>query len=115
MDNITKEQRIKAIEDSIKHWQEDDIVKPLQAGRVIYRITLTWNDDREYVNCDYKHCPLCMLFYDDTTYDCGDCPLVSCGQESTWMAFSLKPCLKTAQAMVYELRAVLIMEDMKHD
>ena len=111
--SITKEQRIKAIEDSIKHWEED-IVKPLQEGRIILR-GLRWEDNYEEVKCKDDFCPLCNLYYVEELCDCTDCPLISCGAGSTWRRFGINPCLKTAQAMVYELRAILIMEDRKEE
>jgi hypothetical protein len=113
MNTVTKEQRIKAIEDSIKHWEED-IVKPLQMGRVITD-ALLWADTHEYVDCNDESCPLCHLYYDNMFHSCTYCPLISCGENSTWREFALNPCLKTAQAMVYELRAILIMEDAKDE
>lgn len=102
---ISKEQRIKAIEKSIKHW-EDDIVNPLKEGRNIIKRPLRllcWEDTGKPV-------PLCTLHI-----DCNNCPLKSCDEESAWYEFVMKPNLETAQAMVYELKGTLIMEDMKDE
>lgn len=109
---ITKEQRIKAIEDSIKHWQED-IVKPLQDGRII--TWFSWDDTGEPVPYTGSSCALCVLYYEPKEDICTDCPLESCSYDTTWYDFTNNPCLKTAQAMVYELRAILIMEDRKYE
>ncbi len=114
MNTITKEQRIKAIEDSIKHW-EDDIVKPLQEGRFIDSNNCKRTDNGEMVKCNDINCPLCRLYYFGNISDCENCPLESCSFNSTWFNFAFRPTLKNAQAMVYELRAVLMMEDMKHE
>jgi len=114
MNTITKEQRIKAIEDSIKHWQED-IVKPLQDGRIII-FGFSWEDTGERVPYYGNSCALCVIYYDAYLDGCINCPLKSCNEEGdTWFQFVNNPCLKTAQAMVYELRAILIMEDRKYE
>jgi len=109
--SITKEQKIKAIEDSIKHWEED-IVKPLQDGMTIDGAWF-WTGTSLVVPIGGNSCPLCKIYYGKK--GCCVCPLESCSYDSTWREFAFNPCLKTAQAMVYELRAILIMEDAKDE
>ena len=114
---ISKERRIKAIEQSIKHW-EDGIVNPLKEGRSIIRIDKRprWEDTEKLVPCFGKNCPLCALYNNNAVLSpCYDCPLESCGNDSTWIKFIDNPNLKTAQAMVYELKGTLIMEDIKDE
>ena len=112
MNTITKEQRIKAIEDSIKHWEED-IVKPLQEGRTIDEAYF-WSSTSIVAPIGGDSCPLCKIYYYGKE-GCCVCPLESCSYDSTWDIFATNPCLKTAQAMVYELRAILIIEDAKDE
>lgn len=98
---------IKAIKDSIKHW-EDDIVKPLKEGRKIkHGSTLIWQDTQEPIPCFTSHCPLCHA----VGFGCSLCPLVHCGLPGyPWYTFIHNPRLKTAQAMVDKLKSLLPKE-----
>jgi hypothetical protein len=124
---ISKEQKIKAIEDSIEHW-ENDIVNPLKEGKSIMCIDdiLYWKDTEGPVPCYNADCPLCALYFTglstcfesyslSSPFCLYDCPLESCGSDSTWMKFHDNPNLKTAQEVVYELKGTLIMEDIKDE
>jgi hypothetical protein len=108
---MNKEQRITAIEKSIKHWK-DDIIKPLKKGRII-DARLKWIYIGERVPCFDADCPLCKLYYNKDDYRCYGCPLKSCGRSSTWIKFYHNPGIKTAQAMVNRLKRTLIMENKK--
>jgi hypothetical protein len=112
---MNKEQRITAIEKSIKHW-EDDILNPLKEGRNIISIDKKpyWEDTKKLVPCYRKDCPLCKIYFTGLS-TCYDCPLESCSNDSTWMKFRDNPNLKNAQEVVYELKGTLIMEDMKDE
>jgi hypothetical protein len=73
---LNKEE-IKAVEDSIKHWQED-VINMYNKGFKI-KSTLSWvwvQDDCTVgrVKVDGSNCPLCELYYNTKTKACGECP-----------------------------------------
>lgn len=101
---------IRAIKASIRHW-ERDIVKPLEEGREIDKFLwggLWWEKTTKQVPCTIDSCALCRIFFFN---DCIDCPLESCGENSTYEKFYENPCLKTARAMVRKLKSLLPKEE----
>jgi hypothetical protein len=112
-----KPEVVKAIRDSIKHWEED-MLKPLKAGKTIvlawcggrpYRLKPHWacKDDKlsmELVKCYGEDCALCHIYQTDY---CMDCPLGNCGSGSPYSRFRLNPCIDTAEAMIKALEDLL--------
>jgi hypothetical protein len=106
-----KKELKKAINDSIKHWEED-IIKPLREGDKIlinYDRERIWENAKTKVKCYSGYCPLCDLIGSE---DCCGCPLddlqMCCENfNSPWNKFIIKPCLSTAKNMVKALQKCL--------
>lgn len=119
---ITREETIQAIRDSIEHW-ERDILKPLKQGNEIKRVSkditlqersivLHWIPSGEKVKCYSDSCALCKVFY-GKLQPCEGCPLYEAGfacveSNSPYTEFYHNPCLDTAQNMVLVLGNLLI-------
>jgi hypothetical protein len=111
---------IKAIKDSIEHW-EVDILKPLKEGERIHRLTvgifkttkLYWlaKDgirSKGMVSCCSEDCALCKIYFGEYRGDdCGDCPLGSCERGSVYSVFYNDPTIETAEAMINTLKGLL--------
>ena len=115
---IKKGKIIKAINDSIKHWNKD-IVKPLEKGKMINKsfYGLTWGGSNLEVKIGGEYCPLCNIFGER---ECPGCPLhtikTSCDLgNSPWYIFKTKPTLANARKMVAALQKINIeeIEDVK--
>ena len=104
---ITKKEIIKAVNDSIKHWNKD-IIKPLEAGKKIglpscgFWPFLEWKHNGMEVKAYAEYCPLCEIV--DENCDC--CPLICCDEDSPWAKFHDKPTLTNARKMVKSLQKI---------
>lgn len=102
----------KAIDASIEHWEED-IIKYLLEGRVLYQTALGifWEDDDTEVPCTSKHCPLCNEHLN--SMGCVYCPYKrkhgrSCDEGGeAWIVWYREPTLENALAMVAKLKGLL--------
>lgn len=109
---ITKKQIIKAINDSIKHWNKD-IIEPLENGKKIInnRYYLgsewQWKHNNKDIRVGSYYCELCTIFHEE----CDECPLntqiIGCDDpDSPWSDFYCKPTLTNARKMVKALQKI---------
>lgn len=100
----------KAIEQSIKHW-ENHILQPLLDGKQIYEgpkcKTLLWKHSYKSVKCYSVSCPLCKFF----DYICNECPLSKYSycchnKKSQWFNFRQTPNITNARKMIKTLKSV---------
>ena len=107
-------ERIKAIEKSIAHW-ENDILDPLLDGESIIEVrgTLKWQNSKEEVPCRSHKCELCQKYLRENVAGCPDCPYQQrynspCYREGeAWMNFQNEPHIDTAQEMIRKLKNLL--------
>lgn len=104
---------IKAVKDSIKHW-EKDIQAPLLKGDKIDEKGIRWISTGQRVKFSEEDCPLCRFANEKSPFDfdaCLVCPYFkkygnSC-DEKHWLKFVHNPNLRNCNTMIRALEMIL--------
>ncbi len=101
---------IKAVRDSIKHW-ETDIVAKFDAGLTVMDISNSWSNGDE-IHDFSDHCAMCQGFSSDAN-GCLLCPYVKAygaacdDNDQAWDGWAEDMTKKNALAMIEKLKGIL--------